>query len=102
MGCDARAISALYAEDATVIDSDGYCAGGRLSRKPTDLRASSPRPSRLEHAVTIGDDIMLRAGSWSRTIRGRLAPHNGAPGQRPMCLGTTWQIQTETIFTHSG
>ena len=47
---------------------------------------------------------MLRAGSWSRTYQGPagLVHQWGSWTTTDVLRGTTWQIQTETIFTHSG
>jgi ketosteroid isomerase-like protein len=128
MDCDARAISGLYAEDATVVHSAGPLCGRpsieeayaelyeRFSAGPLCGRASieeayaelyerfSPRPSKLEHVVAIGGDMMLRAGSWSHTYRGPagLVHQWGSWTTTDVLRGNTWQIHTETIFTHCG
>jgi hypothetical protein len=46
---------------------------------------------------------MLRAGSWSRTQPGPagLVHQWGSWTTTDVLCGTTWQIQTETIFTHT-
>ena len=106
MECDARAISALYAEDATVIHSDGLlCGRAAIEEAYAELyERFSPHPSKLEHVVAIGSDMMLRAGSWSRTHQGPagLVHQWGSWTTTDVLRGTTWQIHTETIFTHSG
>jgi DNA-binding winged helix-turn-helix (wHTH) protein len=104
--CDAQAASALYAEDATMILSDGLLSGRAAIEEAYAqfYERSSPHPSRLEHVVAIGDDMMLRAGSWSHTYRGPagLVHQCGSWTTTDVLRGTTWQIHTETIFTHSG
>jgi DNA-binding winged helix-turn-helix (wHTH) protein len=106
MDCDARAISALYAEDATVIHSDGLlCGRASIEEAYAELyERFSPRPSKLEHVVAIGGDMMLRAGSWSRTHQGPagLVHQWGSWTTTDVLRGTIWQIHTETVFTHSG
>ena len=106
MGCDARAISALYAEDATMIHCDGLLCG-RASIEEAyaeHYERFSPRPSKLEHVVAIGGDMMLRAGSWSRTHQGPagLVHQWGSWTTTDVLRGTIWQIHTETVITHSG
>jgi DNA-binding winged helix-turn-helix (wHTH) protein len=103
---DARAVSALYAEDAVMIESDGL-RSGRAAIEEAYARfyeRSNPHPSKLEHVVAIGDDMMLRAGSWSNTYQGPAGPVHqwGSWTTTDVLRGTTWQIQTETMFTHSG
>jgi hypothetical protein len=106
MECDARAISALYAEDATVIHSDGLlCGRASIEEAYGELYGRfSPRPSKLEHVLAIGDDMMLRAGSWSLMHQGPagLVHQRGSWTTTDVLRGTTWQIHTETVFTHSG
>ena len=76
--CDAQAISALYAEDATVILSDGLLSGRAAIEEAYAqfYERSSSHPSKLEHVVAIGDDMMLRAGSWSHTLSGAGRPRS--------------------------
>lgn len=102
---NARAISALYAEDAAVIHSDGLLSG-RASIEQAYAQAYeqfSPGPSRLEHVVAIEGDMMLRAGSWSGTHPGPAGPVHlwGSWTTTDVLRGTTWQILTETVLTHS-
>jgi DNA-binding winged helix-turn-helix (wHTH) protein len=105
-GLDAQAISSLYAEDATVIRSDGLLSGrASIEEAYAQLYERwSPHPSKLEHVVAIGDDMMLRAGSWSRTHQGPagLVHQWGSWTTTDVLRGTTWQIHTETVFPHSG
>jgi DNA-binding winged helix-turn-helix (wHTH) protein len=106
MECDARAISALYAEDATVIHASGLLCG-RAAIEDAYAQAYerySPHPSKLEHVVAIGHDMMLRAGTWSGRHQGSggLVHQWGSWTTTDVRLGSTWQIHTETIFTHAG
>jgi DNA-binding winged helix-turn-helix (wHTH) protein len=104
--CDARAVSGLYAEDATVIHPGGlWCGRASIEESYAELYEQfSPRPSKLEHVVAIGGDMMLRAGSWSRTHQGPagLVHQWGSWTTTDVLRGTTWQIHTETILPHSG
>jgi DNA-binding winged helix-turn-helix (wHTH) protein len=102
---DARAISSLYAEDAAVIHFDGLLSG-RASIEQAYAQAYeqfSPHPSRLQHVFAIEGDMMLRAGSWSGTLPGPSGPVHlsGSWTTTDVLRGTTWQILTETILTHS-
>ncbi len=103
--CDAQAASALYAEDATMILSDGLLSGRAAIGEAYAqfYERSSSHPSKLEHVVAIGDDMMLRAGSWSHTYQGPadLAHQRGSWTTTDVLRGTTWQIHPETSFTHS-
>jgi DNA-binding winged helix-turn-helix (wHTH) protein len=106
IGCDSQALSALYAEDATVIHSGGLMCG-RASIEEAyaeHYERFRPRPSKLEHVVAIGCDMMLRAGSWFGTYQGAagLVHQWGSWTTTDVLRGTTWQIHTETVFTHSG
>jgi uncharacterized protein (TIGR02246 family) len=103
---DAQAVAAVYAEDATMILSDELLSGRAAIEKAYAqfYERSCPHPSKLEHVVAIGDDMMLRAGSWSHTYRGPagLVHQWGSWTTTDVLRGTTWQIHTETNFTHSG
>jgi uncharacterized protein (TIGR02246 family) len=103
---DAQAVSALYAEDAVMIQSDGLLSGRAAIKDAYEqfYERSSPHPSKLEHVVAIGDGMMLRAGSWSHTHPGPagLVHQSGSWTTTDVLRGTTWQIHTETSFTHSG
>ena len=103
---DAEAVSALYAEDAVMIQSDGLLSGRAAIKEAYEqfYERSSPHPSKLEHVVAIGDDMMLRAGSWSHTYPGPagLVHQWGSWTTTDVLRGTTWQIHTETMFTHHG
>jgi DNA-binding winged helix-turn-helix (wHTH) protein len=96
MDCDARAISGLYAEDATVVHSAGsLCGRASIEEAYAELyERFSPRPSKLEQVVAIGGDMMLRAGSWSHTYRGSagLVHQWGSWTTTDVLRGTTWQI----------
>jgi DNA-binding winged helix-turn-helix (wHTH) protein len=106
MECNARAISALYTENATMIHYDRLlCGRASIEEAYVELyERFSPRPSKLEHVAAIGGDMMLRAGSWSRTHQGPAGPVHqwGSWTTTDVLRGATWQIHTETIFTHSG
>jgi hypothetical protein len=71
-GCDARARSAPYAEDATVILADRilFRAGIYRGSLRTGLRALPSTPIKARTCCGDGSDVMLRAGSWSGTYQG--------------------------------
>ncbi len=104
-GLDAQARSAPYAEDATVIRSERLLSGRAAIEEAWEQAYDRfcPNPSKLEHVVAIGSAMMLRAGSWSGTYQGAagLVHQWGSWTTTDVIRGTTWQIHTETIFTHS-
>ena len=103
---NARAVSALYAANATMIKSSRLLHG-----RPTieDDYAQlyqnySPNPSKLEHVAAIGNEMMLRAGSWSGTFHGQDGPVHlaGSWATTDVRDGTAWKIHSELSFQHSG
>jgi DNA-binding winged helix-turn-helix (wHTH) protein len=104
-GCDAQAASALYAENAIMTFSDGLLSGRAAIEEAYEetYERFTQHPSTLEHVVAIGSDMMLRAGTWSRTYQGptSLVHQWGSWTTTDMLRGSTWQIRTETM-EHSG
>jgi DNA-binding winged helix-turn-helix (wHTH) protein len=103
--CDAQAASAVYAEDATVIVSDGLLSGRAAIEAAyrQTYEQVTQHPSTLEHVVPIRSDMMLRAGSWSCTHQGPagLVHQWGSWTTTDVLRGATWQILTETVLAHS-
>jgi uncharacterized protein (TIGR02246 family) len=102
---NAGAISALYTADATMIKSNRLLRG-----RPTieDDYAQfyekySPNPSKLEHVAMIGNEMMLRAGSWSGTYVGQDGPVHlsGSWATTDVRNGTAWKIHAETSLLNS-
>ena len=103
---DVNAISALYTNDATMIKAYGLLSG-RIPIKEMYAQFYehySPNPSKLEHVMAIGREMMLRAGSWSGIYKGPGGPVHlsGCWTTTDVQDGTTWKIHTETNFMHSG
>jgi DNA-binding winged helix-turn-helix (wHTH) protein len=103
---NAKAISALYAEDATMIRrSDGLLSGRAMieGMYAQHFEHYSPHPSKLEHVAAIGNDLMLRAGSWSGTYQGQDGPIHlaGSWTTTDVRDGDTWKIHSETTFIYS-
>lgn len=102
---NAEAVAALYAEDATMIKSIKLLSG-RAAIEADLLQffdRYSPHPSKLEHVAVIGNDMMLRAGSWSGTYQGHSGPVHlwGSWTTTDVREGATWKIHTETSFLRS-
>jgi uncharacterized protein (TIGR02246 family) len=103
---NAEAVAALYAEDATMIKSIKLLSG-RAAIEADLLQfydRYSPHPSKLEHVAVIGNDMMLRAGSWSGTYQAQGGPVHlwGSWTTTDVREGATWKIHTETSFVRSG
>jgi DNA-binding winged helix-turn-helix (wHTH) protein len=102
---DARAVSGLYAEDATIVHPGGRMCGRASIEEAYQgyYRECSASPSTLGHVVMIGNDMMLRAGTWSHTLQGPggVVHRRGSWTTTDLLRGATWQIQTETILVHS-
>jgi uncharacterized protein (TIGR02246 family) len=101
-----EAVADLYAEDATMIKSIKLLSG-RAAIEADLLQfydRYSPYPSKLEHVAVIGNDMMLRAGSWSGTYQGQDGPVHlwGSWTTTDVREGATWKIHTETSFVRSG
>jgi ketosteroid isomerase-like protein len=98
---DAAALAALYTEDAVIFSSNGPISGRPAIEK--SLAAAfgryRPDPSKLDRAVALGNDVMVRGGSWSGS-------YPGENGEAPVLLkgywtatdvrdGPTWKIRME-------
>jgi DNA-binding winged helix-turn-helix (wHTH) protein len=103
---NARAISALYAADATMIKSSRLLHGRpTIEDDYVQLYENySPNPSKLEHVAAIGNEMMLRAGSWSGTYHGQdgPVPLSGSWATTDVRDGTAWKIHSETSLLQSG
>lgn len=99
---DAGTIAALYAEDAVTIRTNGPLSGRAAIEKTyaQNYKHYSPDPSKLEQVTAIGNDVMLRAGSWSGTYQGHdgLVHLRGYWSTTDVRDGGTWKIRTETIL----
>jgi hypothetical protein len=85
----------VYAEDATMILSDGPLSGRAAIEEAyrQTYEQCTQHPSKLEHVVAIRSDMMLRAGSWSCTLQGpaRLVHQWDSWTTTDVLRGTTWQ-----------
>jgi DNA-binding winged helix-turn-helix (wHTH) protein len=104
---DPEALAALYTKEATHI-VDGTPVSGRAAiekwqRGICDRKDYCPNPSRLERVVAIGDNAMLRSGTWSATHQSEngLVSLSGGWTTTDLCDHGTWKICTETCWFNS-
>jgi uncharacterized protein (TIGR02246 family) len=99
---DAKALAALYADDAVIITTNGPLSGRTTIEKwyRENRKNYSPDPSKLEQVAAIGNDVMLRAGSWSATDYRHDAPVHlrGYWTTTDVRDGATWKIRMETTW----
>jgi uncharacterized protein (TIGR02246 family) len=104
LGHDATALAELYTEDAVMFGTSGPLSGRAAIEKALAERYKRfPEPSRLELVTAIGNDVMLRGGSWSGTYQGENGPVHlrGYWTTTDVRDGTTWKIRMETWNTGS-
>ena len=103
---NAKAISALYATDATMIKSSRLvCGRPAIEDDYAQFYGKyCPNPSKLEHVAAIGNEMMLRAGRWSGTYHGQDGPINlsGSWATIDVRDGTVWKIHSETNLLRGG
>jgi hypothetical protein len=101
-----NAISALYAANATMIKSSRLLHGRPIIEDDYAQLYENyrPNPSKLEHVAAIGNEVMLRAGSWSGTYHQQDGPVHlsGSWATTDVRDGTAWKIHSESSFQHSG
>jgi ketosteroid isomerase-like protein len=105
---DATALAALYAEDAVIFTTKGPISGRPAIEKALaeTFKYYRPDPSKLGHVAAVGNDVMVRGGSWSGT-------YPNGNGGAPIHLkgywtttdvrdGPTWKIRMETWNVAAG
>jgi uncharacterized protein (TIGR02246 family) len=97
---DAAGLAALYTEDAVQVTPQGLISGrAAIEKSMTDVfKALTFQPSKLESVVMIGSDVMLRAGSWSATLKSPNGPIplTGYWSDLDVRDGNQWKIRRET------
>jgi uncharacterized protein (TIGR02246 family) len=97
---DAKALAALYAEDAVIFSTSGPIAGRPAIEKAfaETFKQYRPNPSNLERVAAIGNDVIVTGGSWSGTYPGVGMPVHlkGYWSATDVRDGSTWKIRTET------
>lgn len=101
---DPETLADLYAKEATLI-GDGKPLSGRAAierwhKEFWERKDYCPNPSRLERVVAIGDNAMLRSGTWSATHRNEngLVSLSGGWTTTDLRDHGTWRICTETCW----
>jgi uncharacterized protein (TIGR02246 family) len=105
---DAAALAALYTEDAVIFTTNGALSGRPAIEKALTetLKRYRPDPSKLGHVAVVGNDVMLRGGTWSGTFP---SGNGGAPihmkgywTTTDVRDGSTWKIRMETWNVAAG
>jgi ketosteroid isomerase-like protein len=97
---DATGLAALYTEDAVIFTTNGPVSGRPAIEKALadTFKHYRPDPSKLERVVAVGNDAIMRGGSWSGTFQGVGAPVHlrGFWTTTDVREGGTWKIRMET------
>lgn len=99
-----EAFATLYAKQATLIVDGTPFSGGvaieKWHRAICERKGFCPGPSRLERVIAIGDEAMLRFGTWSATHQGEngMVSLSGGWTTTDVRDGSTWKIYTETCW----
>src|SRR6266446_10018070 len=99
---DAAGLAALYTEDAILVTPFGPQFGrAAIQKHASEAEGSpdwSPDPAKLVQVKVIGNDVILRTGSWSGTLRGPNGPTqlSGYWATTDVREGGTWKIRMET------
>jgi uncharacterized protein (TIGR02246 family) len=97
---DAPALAALYTEDAVIFTTNGPVSGRPAIEKSIaeTFAHYRPDPSKLVHVAAVGNDVIIRGGSWSGTYQAVGAPVHlkGYWTTTDVRDGSTWKIRMET------
>jgi uncharacterized protein (TIGR02246 family) len=97
---DAAAHAVLFTEGAVQVTPHGLISGRASieSRAAEDFKSYAADASKLEQVKMIGNDVMLRSGTWSGTYNGPNGPVHlkGFWSDADVRDGDTWEIKQET------
>jgi hypothetical protein len=101
MNKEAAGAAALFTEDAIQITPQGFNSGGAAIEKfeAAGFKDYTSDPGKIDHVTTIGNGVILVAGSWSGTYHGPDGPLHlaGYWSWTDVRNGNLWKIRQETF-----